>query len=263
MMKSLIRDFYMKAVEIRDLEMLAERVYGQSLSWFFEQWVYGTGVPEYELDYHFDEEEKGGFEVEGKIIQKRIKFRMPVEVVALKGERKFAHRMIVEDEENPFRFELSFRPELVLLDPEFKVLRWDDDIKIWIYTSMGRKLLFRKKYEEAERLFDRALWIDPARSWPALERGNTAYRQDQYELAIKYYTQALDGDLDFHLMPWPHEQIVQVLHLWLGICHDLLGMRQEAISFYQKTITMGRHPRFYFYYDKAKEYLLKPASKKD
>ena len=263
MMKTFVKEFYVQEIEIRDLEMLAERVHGQSLDWFFSRWVYETGTPEYELEYRVNRVEEDRFEVIGNISQKRVTFRMPVEVVAVSADREYTHRTIVEEEENPFRLELSFRPESVLLDPEYKILRWDQDIKIWIYTSMGRKLLFQKKYEQAERLFDRALWIDPTRSWPALERGNTAYLQDQYEMAIKYYSQALNGDLDFHLMPWPHEQIIQVLHLWLGICHDLLGRRQEAISYYQKTIAMGRHPRFSFYYDKAKEYLKKPASKKD
>lgn len=63
------------------------------------------------------------------------------------------------------------------------------------------------------------------------------------------------------MMPWPHEQIMQVLYLFLGISHDLLGKRQEAITWYQKVIEMGRNPRFAFYCDQAREYLKKPAKK--
>lgn len=262
-MKNFIQEFYMKSVEIQDLKKLAEKVYGQSLDWFFKQWIYGTGIPEYKLSFHIRPKEEGKYEVAGMISQKLVKFRVPVEIIAEADNQKYRHKMVVENNENLFQFELSFKPESVSLDPDHHLLRWDESIKVLIYTAAGRKLMRQKKYEEADKLFDHALKINPQCSWASLERANNAFVQDQYDLAIQYYTQALNGDLDFHLMPWPHEQIIQVLHLWLGISHDLIGKRSEAISYYKKTIAMGRHPRFSTYYDKAKEYLKKPASIKE
>lgn len=262
MMKKLLQKFYMKPVRIRDLEDLAEKAYGQSLKWFFFQWVYGTGIPEYELFYHIDPKKKGKYEISGLISQKLVKFRMPIEIIARSKDKKFTHKALVEHQENPFRFELDFKPDTVLLDPEYKVLRWDEDIKVWLYTSKGRKLMLRKNYEEAEKLLDIALKINPRCSWAAIERANVSYLRDQYEHAIQYYTQALNGDLDFHMMPWPPEQIKQVTQLFLGVSFDLLGKRKEALACYQKVVKMGRDSRFSYYYDKAKEYLKKPASKK-
>lgn len=260
LMKNFIHEFYMKSAEIRNLEMLAERVYEQPLDWFFKQWIYGKGVPEYQLKFHINQKEDGKYDVAGSITQKFVKFRMPIEIVASADDRKYCHKSIVESNENLFQFELSFEPKSVLLDPDYNVLRWDKAIRVLIYTSTGRKLMRQKKFKEAEKFFDQALKMNPQCSWAALEKANSAISQDQYELAIQYYNQALTGDLDFHMMPWPHEQIIQVLHLWLGISHDVIGQRTEAISFYEKTIAMGRHPRFSSYYDKAKEYLKKPAS---
>lgn len=261
LMKKLIQEFYMKPVEIQDLQKLAEKAHGQSLKWFFEEWVYGTGIPEYELTYHINQKNNGKYEASGLITQKRVKFRMPIEIAAISSDKRYTHKIDIEHQENPFKFEFDFNPEKVLLDPEYKILRWDEDIKVWLYTSNGRKLILRKKYKEAERLLGQALKINSLCSWAALERANAAYLQEQYELAIQYYRQTLEGDLDFHMMPWPHEQIMQVLYLFLGISHDLLGKRQEAITWYQKVIEMGRNPRFAFYYDQAREYLKKPAKK--
>lgn len=262
LMRKLIKNFYMKPVGIRDLEEMAEGTYGQPLKWFFDQWVYGTGIPEYELSYGIDARESGKYEVSGLIRQKSVEFRMPIEIVVIHKYKKYIHKVLVQDRENPFQFEVDFKPDTVLLDPEYKVLRWDDDIRVWLYTSKGRKLVHNKNYREAEKLLDRALQINPNCSWAALERASVAELQDQIELALRLYLQALDGDLNFHLIPWPHEQLIQVLYLSVGYCYDLLGKRKQAVTWYQKVIQTGRDPRFAFYYDKAQQYLKKPASKK-
>lgn len=262
LMRKLIQNFYMKPAGIRDLEELAEEAYGQSLKWFFDQWVSGTGIPEYELSYEINPKENGKYAVSGLIKQKSVEFRMPIDIVATHKDKKYTHKALVEFRENSFRFEVDFKPDTVLLDPEYKVLRWDDDIRVWLYTSRGRKLVHNKKYKEAEKLLDRALQINPNCSWAALERAAVAELQDQIELALSLYLQGLDGDMNFHLIPWPHEQLIQVLYLSVGYCYDLLGKRKEAVAWYQKVIQTGRDARFAFYYDKAQEYLKKPASKK-
>ncbi len=262
LMRKLMQNFYMKPAGIRDLQELAEEAYGQSLIWFFDQWVYGTGIPEYELSYHIEPKESGKYKVSGFIKQKSEVFRMPVEIVAINKDKEYTHKALAENRENPFQFEVDFKPDKVLLDPEYKVLRWDDDIRVWLYTSKGRKLVHNKKYKEAEKLLDNALELNPGCSWAALERASVAELQDQIELALLLYLQALDGDMNFHLIPWPHEQLIQVLYLSVGYCYDLLGKRKKAITWYQKVIQAGRDSRFAFYYDKALEYLKKPASKK-
>jgi tetratricopeptide (TPR) repeat protein len=149
-----------------------------------------------------------------------------------------------------------------LLNPEYKVLRWDDDIRIWLYTSEGRKLVHDKRYKEAEKLLDRAVQLNPDCSRAALERASAAELQDQIKLALRFNLQAFDGDMNFHLIPWPHEQLIQVLYFSVGYCYDLLGSGQQAVTLYQKRIQSGCDPRFAYYCDKAREHLKKPASKK-
>ncbi|MFB0565290.1 MAG: M1 family aminopeptidase [Candidatus Aminicenantaceae bacterium] len=260
MLKKLVRNFYMKEAGIQDLQKLAEGFYGISLGWFFNQWVYGTGIPEYELAYQINSKGNGTYKISGSIKQKSVKFRMPVEVVAASADSKNAIRAIVENQENPFQFEVSFEPDTVLLDPEFKALRWDESIRIWLYTSNARKLKRKKKYNQAVELLDRALTINPRCSWAAFERADVAFDLGRYELAVQYCKRALKGDLDFHMIPWPEEQMRQAIYLLQGLSQDLLGQRQEAVGSYRKVIAMGRDPRFALYYDYAKKYIEKPFS---
>lgn len=262
MMRKLVQKFYMKPAGIRDLQKLAEELYGQPLGWFFDQWLFEKGIPEYEMDYNIEPREKGKYEVSGRIKQKLVNFRMPVEILALSKDYRYTHKILVENHEVPFQFEVFFKPDKVLFDPEFKILRWDEGIKVWLYTAKGRKLIISKKYEEAAKLLDRALAMNPGCSWAAFEKGHLAYIQEQYGLAIQCFNQALNGDLDFRMITWPPEQIKQIMYLVQGISYDSLGKRQEAVSCYQKVIEMERDSRFPFYYDDAKKYIEKPFSEK-
>ena len=151
---------------------------------------------------------------------------------------------------------------MVVLDPEFKVLRWDKGIKVWIYTSQARKLKREKKYKEARQLLERALAINPRCSWAAFVRADMAFDLDQYEFAVQCCNQALDGDMDFHMIPWSEPLMKQVIYFLQGLSYDVLGQRQEAIACYQKVIAMGRDPQYSIYYDDAKKYKEKPFSKK-
>jgi tetratricopeptide (TPR) repeat protein len=104
--------------------------------------------------------------------------------------------------------------------------------------------------------------MNPSCSWAALERAGLAELQEKYTPALRFYLQALDGDMDFLITPWPHEQMKQVLYVSVGYCYDLLGKREDAVRWYKKTIALGRDPRFAYYFDKAVEYLKKPAPRK-
>lgn len=51
-----LNEFKFKAAETSDLQRIFERVSGQNLQWFFDQWVYKTGVPMLKADYSFDKQ---------------------------------------------------------------------------------------------------------------------------------------------------------------------------------------------------------------
>lgn len=254
MLKEFIQKYHLQPAGITDLMELAEETHGSSLKWFFNQWVYGTGIPDYKLDYSITATEGGDFEITVNIDQSEAQFRMPIEVVAVRDKASETFLKFVEHKRSSFRFKVPYRPDDILLDPEFKILRWDDSIKVWICAAKGRKLLANRQYEEGEVFLDKALELNPKSTWAATEKANAAYFQGHYETAIQYFDQALRGDRDFRMIPWPPEQLMQMIYLRKGVSYDLLGKRQDALSCYQKIIDMGPDPRFPSYYEKAKKY---------
>lgn len=255
MLKEFIQKYHLQPAGITDLMELTEEAYGSPLTWFFNQWVYGTGIPYYKLEYSITPAEGGDFEITVNIDQSETLFRMPIEVVAVKDQASESYLKFVEHKRNSFRFKVPYRPDDILLDPEFKILRWDDSIRVWIYAAKGRKYLANRQYEEGEVFLDKALELNPKSTWAATEKANAAYFQGHYEEAIKHYDQALEGDLDFRMIPWPPEQLMQMIFLRKGVSYDLLGKRQDALSCYQKIIDIGPDPRFPSYHDKAKRYM--------
>ena len=105
-------------------QKIAEDVYGQSLDWFFKQWVGYTELPQLQLDaVTFSENEKG-WRVRGNLRQlNKSPFRLPVELV-IETEKATEHRTLwLEERNTDFEFCTTNRPKSVLVDPNNNILQ--------------------------------------------------------------------------------------------------------------------------------------------
>jgi aminopeptidase N len=254
MLKEFIKKYYLLPAGINDLKESAEKAYGNSLTWFFDQWVYGTGIPDYKFSYSIAPVDGDEYRITVQIHQNQTDFRMPIEIIAMKDQTLQVFKKFTENKRSSFRFKMPYKPDELLFDPEYKILRWDDSIRVWIYAAKGRKLLANRQYEDGEVFLDKALKLNPKSTWAATEKANAAYFQGHYEAAIRYFDLALKGDQDFRMIPWPAEQLMQMIYLRQGVSYDLMGKRQDALICYQKIIDMGLDFRFPSYYEKAKRY---------
>ncbi|MFQ5778019.1 MAG: M1 family aminopeptidase [Terriglobia bacterium] len=95
------------------------------LDWFFQQWVYDTGVPRYQLHWKARPNPEGGWHVQGRVTQSGVSglFTMPLPLYARFGEQLTRlGRVIVTGEQVTFRFPAAARPDEVMLDPHLTVL---------------------------------------------------------------------------------------------------------------------------------------------
>ena len=96
------------------------------LDWFFQQWVYDTGLPRYQLRWKLAGGGPAGRRVEGTITQSEVSelFTMPVPVYARFGaELKRLGTVVVTGRQVAFAFPVSALPDAVVLDPNHTVLR--------------------------------------------------------------------------------------------------------------------------------------------
>ncbi len=123
-------------VETTDFKVSLEEATGKSLDWFFDEWLYHAGHPEYEVSWSWDEKAK---QVELKVKQTHeVKgdvplFRMPVVLEFATDDRVWRETVQVEKAEQTFRIGARERPKTVLFDPDGNLLK---------------KLTFKKEKDE-------------------------------------------------------------------------------------------------------------------
>lgn len=118
--------FHGHPVETADLRQAIEDVTGNPMDWFFDQWVFKGGHPEYELDW--------SWKSRAKMVTLHINqvqtvdsltplFRMPVEihVTTETGVQQF--RLDVENARETFQFPVDSKPLLIEFDPSDWVLK--------------------------------------------------------------------------------------------------------------------------------------------
>jgi hypothetical protein len=110
-----------KTISTYEFKSLAEKHAGKSLDWFFDSWVFDSGIPEYKMEYQV-EQAAAGFLVSGTIEQSGVPatFEMPVPVY---GDDVLLGHVNVSADAGTFRFTTPMRPQQVLIDPMGVVLK--------------------------------------------------------------------------------------------------------------------------------------------
>lgn len=164
-------------VETADLRVAIEEATGNGLNWFFDEWVYHGGYPEFDVSYSWDDD--------AKLVRLTVRqtqtvddmtplFRTPVEIDLVTPSETITRRIAVSKAEETFHFSLPERPRRVCFDG-----------RNWLL----KKLTFEKSKEE---------WLDQLAHDPDLicriraAEGLAKFKPDADVLAA--LSRALDDD---------------------------------------------------------------------
>jgi tetratricopeptide (TPR) repeat protein len=202
---------------------------GDDYGWFFLQWVESTGVPEFEIEYRVYKKQDGSFRIRGQIKQNLELFRMPVDVrIHTKGQPEEKH-MRVSGKSTAFNFETETMPVRIELDPDGKILRDSERMRIAVHISLGEEFQEIAEYLSAVREFEKARELDPRSSLAHFRIGETYFLQHSYSNAANSFRDTLNGDLK-------PEWVEAWTHIHLGKIYDILGQRQRAMAEYTKAV---------------------------
>ncbi|MGZ9272958.1 MAG: M1 family metallopeptidase, partial [Candidatus Binatia bacterium] len=122
-----------KSASIDDFERLASQVAGRNMRYFFAQWLEGTGVPEFSVDYQIIRTRNGKFRTRGTVRQNFENLRMPVDLMLRsEGGEEQTKRLSLEGRSEDFDFESSGQPIAAEVDPGNKILRMSEELKVSI-----------------------------------------------------------------------------------------------------------------------------------
>jgi aminopeptidase N len=137
-LKALAQELKGEQIVTRDIQQVAERIYGGSMEWFFDQWLRGVGIPQYALNYTVRKTEDGKYLVEGSVKQRVIFGKEKVELkgtyyravapltfVAHNGKKFKSKPLLVQGAETPFKMKIADEPAEVHFNFEGEILAHD------------------------------------------------------------------------------------------------------------------------------------------
>jgi hypothetical protein len=138
-----------REIVTRDIQVAAEKAlggidengnpYNVDLEWFFDQWIRGSGIPQYKFDYDVRRTEDGSYLVEGTIRQRVVlgsgrnfevldgKYYAGVVNVQVLGKKnkEYESRILIQGAETPFKLKVPEKPLEVALNKDGGILAHD------------------------------------------------------------------------------------------------------------------------------------------
>ncbi len=139
--KHYVRKHAFRCVQTDDFKIAMEEATGKDLSWFFDQWLYKAGYPEFEVRWHWDEEKRQvrvTVRQKQKVTEMTPLFKTPVDIAVTTLSGTKAHRVFIEQAEHEFTFSADTKPLTVNFDPENWILKTLDMPKSkeeWLYQA--------------------------------------------------------------------------------------------------------------------------------
>ena len=256
LLRTFLQQYRGKAVSIDEFEKLSTQVSGNNMRYFFARWVEGTGVPEFSVEYQIIRTRGGKFLTRGTVRQNYENLRLPIEIkLRAEGENDIKPVVINIDETSAdFNIESNGKPLEVLLDPNFKLLRVSEELKVSAIARRGIEQFKEGNYPDAQQQFEAALKLDRSNSWIYYHLGLLFLEQRNYDLAIDNFKAVLGGNLrpDW-LAVWANVK--------MGNSYDAKGDRTRAVAAYKRAENLGDN--YNNAQDLVKKYLANPFDPKD
>jgi len=218
--------FAWKSANTDDFHKICEEAYGQSLNWFFQQWVESSGAPEFKMEYTVFRTQKG-FRVMGKISQDLDLFRMPVTLRVETEGNPEEKTVEVVGTSSEFVVETFGKPKNIVLDPKGLVLRFSTDARVAVAIRKGEQFVEIADYGAALKEYQKALDVARNSSLAHFRIGQVHFLEGNWSPAANEFRESLNGDL---VPKWTEVWS----HIYLGKIFDVSDQRDRALNEYRQ-----------------------------
>ncbi len=248
-MRTFATQYAGKSATLDDFKAIAEKEYGDQLTWFFSQWLDSTGAPEFKSKYTvYRLGSNKGFRVVGEISQDLDLFRMPVQLKIDTDGKTEIKKIDVVGTNSPFSIETFGKPRRVLIDPDNRVLKNSTEIKLRASIMRGQALVQQGDMAGALSEYNKALEVNKNSSLAHYRVAEVFFAQKNYQAAANAYRESLNGDGEPRWTEvWSHIQ--------LGKIFDLTGQRERATNEYRQALQTNDNTQGAL--DEARKYLQK------
>ncbi len=225
LLKAVPDNFAFKSINTDDFRALAEKISGEELAWFFTEWIESSGAPEFKMEYTVFRTQKG-FRVMGKVTQDLDLFRMPVDMQVQTEGNPETKKIEIVGTSSEFAIETFGKPKTVALDPDNKVLHWDNSTRVEVAIKRGEQYMEVGEYSEALKEYQKALEVTRNSSLAHYRVGELFFQQQNWQPAANEFRESLSGDLS---PKWTEVWA----HIFLGKIFDISDQRDRAVNEYR------------------------------
>src|SRR5580700_10372026 len=229
-MREFAGEYAGKSASMDDFKTIAEKNYGEQLTWFFSQWLDSTGAPEFKVKYTtYRLGSNKGFRVTGEISQDLDLFRMPVDLRIDTDGKTEDKKLEVVGTNSTFTVETFGRPRRIAVDPDHHVLTNSSDVKLRASILRGMAMQQQGDLSGALAEFNKALDLNKNSSLAHYRIAEVFFFQRNYQSSANAYRASINGDGEPRWTEvWSHIQ--------LGKIFDITGQRERAINEYRQAI---------------------------
>ncbi len=228
LLKALPGQFAGKSVNTDDFRKAAEALAGRDLRGFFLQWIESSGAPEFKLEYTVFRTGKG-FRIMGKIAQDLDTFRMPLELKIETEGNPEQKQVEVVGMASEFVVESFGKPKIVILDPNARVLRFNNTMRVAVAIRRGEMFAEVGEFGDALKEYQRALDVNRNSSLAHYRVAELFFLQRNIQAAANEFREVLNGDLE---PKWTEVWS----HINLGKIFDTSSQRERAVNEYNLAI---------------------------
>lgn len=144
-----LRDKAFEPAEIHDLRLAMEKVTGEDLNWFFNQWFLASGHPQLKVEYAYSDSTKEQIvRVEQtQNLETTPLYYLPLAIDLYMGDEVVRHEVVIDEGMEEFRFAVTGKPDLVNFDGDRMLLaQIEDNRSIEDHKALyvrGQKLMDR------------------------------------------------------------------------------------------------------------------------
>jgi len=226
LLKAVPERYAWKSINTENFQKMAEEISGQSLNYFFLQWIESSGAPEFKMEWTMFRVGAKGFRVNGKISQDLDTFRMPATLRIDTEGNPEEKKVEIAGTSTDFAVETFGKPKDVVLDPKGQLLRYNDDMRVAVAIKRGEQFMEVSEYVEALNEYKKALDVKRNSSLAHYRTADAYFLQGNYQAAANEYREALSGDLE---PKWTEVWA----HINLGKIYDITDQRDRAVNEYK------------------------------
>jgi aminopeptidase N len=139
------------SAEVADLRLAFEKVTGEDLNWFFNQWYFKPGHPVIEISYAWDDSAKTQTVVveQKQDFKKNPLYRIPLKTDIYLGGKVERKNIVIEHAHEVFTWKFDSKPDLINLDSERMLLceKTDNKTKANYVFQFSHAPLYLDRFE--------------------------------------------------------------------------------------------------------------------